>query len=153
MGSRHTVNHGDVIVTSSGRLQQTHNVKAILHAAVVTGAPGRGFQAISDDLLIEATRNVLAKARQLAREETQSIRSRSLMMPLFGTGQGQLSPVKITERLLQEIIQDLAYHSKKLKKSDLTTVIFSVFTKEHVSLIHRLMEQNANESLLKITSQ
>ena len=39
------------VVTTSGRLRETHGVKAILHAAVVTGAYGRGFQAISDDLL------------------------------------------------------------------------------------------------------
>lgn len=148
MGNRNAINQGEVLVTTSGRLRDTHGVKAILHAAVVTGAPGRGFQPIADDLLVETLRNVLATARKLVRSGDQATAGRSLIMPLFGTGQGRLDPIRTTERLLQETIQDLAYHAAASTNPDLTTVLFSAFTKDHVSLMHRLLEQWADQGLL-----
>jgi hypothetical protein len=140
LGTRHAVNQGEVLVTTSGRLRETHGVKAVLHAAVVTGAPGRGFQPIADDLLVETTRAVLTKARNLIRSADPTMAGRSLIMPLFGTGQGRLEPVKTTERVLWETIQDLAYHAARPANPDLTTVLFSAFTKDHVSLMDRLFE-------------
>src|SRR5262249_35962900 len=122
LGNRHAVNQGEVLVTTSGRLRATHGVKAILHAAVVTGAPGRGFQPIADDLLVETTREVLTTARSLIRSGDPKTVGRSLIMPLFGTGQGRLDPAKTTERLLRETIQDLAYHAAASANPDLTTV-------------------------------
>jgi len=139
LGPRHAVNQGEVLVTTSGRLRETHGVKAILHAAVVTGAPGRGFQPIADDLLVETTHNVLAAARRLCRSGTPETAGHSLIMPLFGTGQGRLDPIRTTERLLQETIQDLTYHASA-SLQDLTTVLFSAFTEDHVSLLQRLFK-------------
>lgn len=149
LGNRNMVNQGEVLVTTSGRLRETHGVKAILHAAVVTGAPGRGFQPIADDLLVETTRNVLTAARRLIRSGNPEMAGRSLIMPLFGTGQGRLEPVKTTERLLQETIQDLAYHAVAPAKPDLTTVLFSTFTKDHVSLLGRLFENWVEMGVLR----
>jgi hypothetical protein len=149
MGNRHATNQGEVMVTTSGRLRETHGVKAILHAAVVTGAPGRGFQPIPDDLLVETTRTVLATARQLVRSDRSGGTGGSLIMPLFGTGQGRLNPIRTTERLFQESIQDLAYHAAMETAPDLTTVLFSVFTKDHVSLARRLLDQWVEQGLLR----
>lgn len=149
MGNRHTTNQGEVLVTTSGRLAETHGVKAILHAAVVTGAPGRGFQSISEDLLVETTRNVLTTARQLARSGDPTKEGRSLIMPLFGTGQGRLDPIRTTERLLLETIQDIAYHATLATTPDLSTVLFSVFTKDHVMLVRRLLDQWVEQGLLR----
>jgi hypothetical protein len=140
LGNRHAVNQGDVLVTTSGRLRETHGVKAVLHAAVVTGAPGRGFQPIADDLLVDTIREVLTTARRLIRSGDPKTAGRSLIMPLFGTGQGRLEPAKTTERLLREAILDLAHHAAASANPDLTTVLFSAFTKDHVSLMDRLFE-------------
>jgi hypothetical protein len=70
-------------------------------------------------------------------------------MPLFGTGQGRLEPVKTTERLLRETIQDLAYHAAASANPDLTTVLFSAFTKDHVSLMDRLFEGWVEQGALR----
>jgi len=150
LGHRHAVDAGEVVVTTSGRLRDTHGVKAILHAAVVTGAPGRGFQPIADDLLVETTRNVLAAARRLARGSDPALAGRSLVMPLFGTGQARLNPVDITERLLREAIQDLSYHARGATGPDVTAVLFSAFTKDHVSLMQRLLDHWTERGELRV---
>jgi hypothetical protein len=150
LGNRHAVDQGEVVVTTSGRLRETHGVKAILPAAVVTGAPGRGFQPIADDLLVEAAREVLTAARRLIRSGDPRTEGRSLIMPLFGTGQGRLEPVKTTERLLQEAIQFLSYHAAAASANpDLTTVLFSAFTRDHVSLLDRLFESWVEQKALR----
>jgi hypothetical protein len=149
LDNRHAVDQGKVLVTTSGRLRDTHGVKAILHAAVVTGAPGRGFQPIADDLLVETAREVLTVARALIRSGNPQTVGRSLIMPLFGTGQGRLEPVKTTERLLREAIEDLADHAAQSAKPDLTTVLFSAFTRDHVSLLDRLFESWVEQGELR----
>lgn len=151
LGTRHAVNQGEVLVTTSGKLRDTHGVKAILHAAVVTGAPGRGFQPIPDDLIVETTRNVLSTARALIRSGQPETAGRSLIMPLFGTGQGRLDPLRATERLLDEAIQDLSYHASTSSPTapDLSVVLFSAFTKDHVALLQRCLDALADEGALR----
>jgi len=142
LGNRHAVDQGEVLVTTSGRLRDTHGVKAILHAAVVTGAPGRGFRPIPDDLLVEATRTVMSTARALIHSGRPETAGRSLILPPFGTGQGRLDPVRLTESLVQEVIQYLSYHASTSDSTapDLAVVVFSAFTKDHVMLLQRLFE-------------
>ena len=142
LGNRHAVDQGEVLVTTSGRLRDTHGVKAILHAAVVTGAPGRGFRPIPDDLLVDATRTVMSTARALIHSGRPETAGRSLILPPFGTGQGRLDPVRLTESLVQEVIQYLSYHASTSDSTapDLAVVVFSAFTKDHVMLLQRLFE-------------
>jgi O-acetyl-ADP-ribose deacetylase (regulator of RNase III) len=151
LGSRHAVNPGEVVVTTGGRLRETHGVKAILHAAVVTGTPGRGYEAISDDLLIETARTVFAVARTLIQSGNSETAGQSLIMPLFGTGQGRLDPNRNAERLLLEAIQDLSYHAVNSdpEKPGLKAVLFSTFTKEHVTLLYRMLEALAAKGALR----
>ena len=49
----HVVEEGEVLVTTSGRLRESHGVKAILHAATVTGKACDGFESISDARLVD----------------------------------------------------------------------------------------------------
>lgn len=151
LGPRQAVNPGEVLVTTSGRLRETHGVRAVLHAATVTGAPGRGFQPIGDDLIVEALRNVLACARTLARGGGAQGGGRSLVMPLFATGQGRLDPLRAAERLVGEVVQDLAYHAGTLGPDapDLRCVLFSAFTKEHVALLQRCLGALAARGALR----
>ncbi len=154
MGGRHAVDQGEVVVTTSGRLRQTHGVKAILHAAVVTGAPGRGFLPIAEDLIVETTRNVLSTARALIRSGRPETAGRSLIMPLFGTGQGRLDPLRATERLLHEAVQDLCYHASSADAAapDLSVVLFSTFTKDHVALLQRCLDVLVESGALRRTA-
>jgi hypothetical protein len=140
LGQRQAVEPGTVLVTTSGRLRETHGVKAVLHAATVTVATGRGFDPISDDLLIETARRVIAVARDLIRSGSADLIGRSLIMPLFGTGQGRLDPSRLTERLIMEAVQDLAYHASADGPStpDVEVVLFSAFSEERVKFVQRL---------------
>jgi O-acetyl-ADP-ribose deacetylase (regulator of RNase III) len=151
LGTRRTVNEGEVLVTTSGRLRETHGVKAILHAAVVTGAPGRGFRPIADDLLVETTRRVMATARELIGSGLPEYVGRSLVMPLFGTGQGRRDPFQLVDRLVDEVVQDLAYHASTTAATapDLKMVVFSTFTKDHVKLFQRALESFVERGCLQ----
>jgi O-acetyl-ADP-ribose deacetylase (regulator of RNase III) len=154
LGSRNAVPQGEVVVTTSGRLRDTHGVKAILHAAVVTGAYGRGFQAISDDLLVETTRAVMRSVRGLIRSGDPQTSGESVILPLFGTGQGRMDPYRIIERLLDEVIQDLAYHASicKPEAPDVRMVLFSAFTQDHVQLLQRLLDSLVEKRILRRAS-
>lgn len=142
LGSRHAVDQGEVLVTTSGRLRKTHGVKAILHVAVVTGAPGRDFQPIPDDGLVEATRSVLTTARRLVRSGNPELSGRSVIMPLFATGRGRVDPFRTTERMVQEVVQDLCYSAARSAAGvpDIFIALFSTFTRDHVSLMRRLLD-------------
>jgi O-acetyl-ADP-ribose deacetylase (regulator of RNase III) len=154
LGSRNAVHQGEVVVTTSGRLRDTHGVKAILHAAVVTGAYGRGFQAISDDLLVETTRAVMKTVRGLLRVADPQESGESVILPLFGTGQGRMDPYRIIERLLDEVIQDLSYHAAICKPGapDVRMVLFSAFTQDHVQLLQRLLDSLVEKKVLRRVS-
>lgn len=66
---------------------------------------------------------------------------RSLIMPLFGTGRGRVDPFKTTERMVQEVVQDLCYSAAHSGSDmpDISIVLFSTFTKDHVILMRRLL--------------
>jgi O-acetyl-ADP-ribose deacetylase (regulator of RNase III) len=154
LGNRNAVNQGEVLVTTSGKLRETHGVKAVLHAAVVTGAFGRGFWAIADDLLVETTRTVLRTVRGLIKTGGPEMAGQSVILPLFGTGQGRLDPVKGFQRLLDEVIGDLAYHAASCDPAtpDVKTVLFSAFTEEHVRLLQRVLESLVEKGILRRSS-
>ncbi|RYZ07794.1 MAG: hypothetical protein EOO73_10705 [Myxococcales bacterium] len=150
LGSRHAVSPGEVVVTTSGQLHETHQVKAILHAAAVAGAPGRGFDPIADDLLVEMVGTVIETAEQLAGGEDPQRRGTSLIMPLFGTGQGRHGKDRIAARLLGEAVDQLQTLARStLPGRGLTRVLFSAFTKEHVSLLRRLLDSLVVEGVLR----
>ncbi len=151
LGTRQAVDEGEVLVTTSGRLRETHGVKAILHAAVVTGSPGRSFRPIADDLLIETARRVIETARGLIRSGQPEFAGRSLIMPLFGTGQGRLDPAKGAEQLLTEVVQNLSYHASISGGAapDLTMVLFSTFTEAHVRLFQRALDAMVDKGVLR----
>ena len=142
LGTRHEADQGEVLVTTSGALRASHGVKAILHAAVVTGAPGRDFQPIPEDALVETTRAVMETARSLVRSGKPELAGRSIMMPLFGTGRGRVDPFRTTERMLHEVVQDLCYSAAHSAPDapDIFVALFSTFTKDHASLMRRLLD-------------
>jgi hypothetical protein len=152
LGGRNSVNKGEVLVTTGGRLCETHGVKAILHAAAVTGAPGRGFEPLSDDLLVEMVGTVIQTARGLARSGDPAVAGESVIMPLFGTGQGRRNQEGIAGRLVDQAVEQL-WACDPVRNDpptqDLTTVLFSAFTQEHVSLLRRLLDSLVEDGVLR----
>jgi hypothetical protein len=154
LGNRNAVNPGEVLVTTSGKLRETHGVKAIVHAAVVTSARGRGFEAIADDLLIETTRTVIRTVRHLIRTGGAEMAGESVILPLFGTGQGRSDPFRLADRFVDEAIQDLTYHAGIFDPGtpDVKAVLFSAFTEEHVKCLQRVFENLVEHRSLRLAT-
>jgi hypothetical protein len=157
MGNKHVVDPGDVLVTTSGRLAQTHGVKAVLHAATVVGAPREGFTSIRDDQLVKTVGRVIATARELIRkgdpaqaEPSPMLAAQSLIMPLFGTGQAGRDPATIASRLIAAAIESLSHDPDAGPfDPDLKLVLFSAYTDDDVSLLRRLFESFVADGDLK----
>lgn len=80
-GPHRPVAPGTVVVTGSGALAETNNVRHILHVAAVQGEPGAGFVPVRD--IGWCVTNTLVQATALAREDAGV---RSVLFPLLGTG-------------------------------------------------------------------
>jgi hypothetical protein len=149
LGNRYSAEPGEVLVTTSGRLAETHGVKAVLHAAAVTGAPGRGFEPIADDQLAETVGRVIATARQLIRKGDPAPAGHSLIMPLFGTGQARRDPAIIAGQLIEAAIESLSHDPEAgAGAPDLELVLFSAFTQDDVALLRRLFDVFIEEGAL-----
>ena len=150
LGNRHGVEPGEVLVTTSGKLAETHGVKRILHAATVTGAPGRGFSPIPDDQLADTVGRVIATARQLIRKSDPTLAGESLILPLFGTGQARRDPATIAGQLIEAAIQSLSHDPEaKSGAPDLKLVLFSAFSQDDVDLLRRLFDAVVADGELK----
>jgi len=150
MGNKHSVEPGEVLVTTSGKLADTHGVKAILHAATVTGKPGRGFNPLPDDQLSDAVGEVIKKARQLIRRGDPALAGKSLIMPMFGTGQARRDPATIAGQLIHAAIQALSHDPEaKPGDPDLKLVLFSAFSEDDVALLRRLFDSFVADKDLK----
>jgi O-acetyl-ADP-ribose deacetylase (regulator of RNase III) len=95
VGENAYVQHGLVIATGAGELKRSHKVKRIFHAAAVTGEIGKGFTPIQDVAL--CIRNAMDLADS---EEEKDAEIRSLLFPLFGTGQGRGNPQPTAQLLI-----------------------------------------------------
>jgi nudix-type nucleoside diphosphatase (YffH/AdpP family) len=111
IGARSPVRIGSVFETTSGLLNETHGVDAILHVASVRGAgAGRGVKADVDDLA-HCVRNVLTKADERNRRSAWlrylpwirrlfGLRdSVSILFPMIGAGDGGLTIEQVVPRL------------------------------------------------------
>jgi hypothetical protein len=65
MGSRQLVNPGEVVSTSAGWLEESHNVKRIFHSASVYGVVGEGYHPIAQ--VEQCVTNALVRADWEAR--------------------------------------------------------------------------------------
>jgi len=150
LGNRHSAEPGEVLVTTSGNLADTHGVKAILHAATVTGAPGRGFEPIPGDQLADVVGRVITTARQLIRKGDPKLTGESLIMPLFGTGQAGRDPAIVAGQLIKAAIESLSHDPEaKPGDPDLKLVLFSAFSEDDVALLRRLFESFVADEELK----
>ena len=80
-GAPANVSPGEIIVTGSGELKKTNNVKMILHAAAVTGQAGRGYVPIKE--ISVCVHNALNKAEE---KQFSKLKLKSILFPLMGTG-------------------------------------------------------------------
>ena len=139
LGNRSRVEEGDILVTTSGRLAHTHGVKAIIHAASVTGSPRMGWRPLSRLQLCDLTRHVIHQAREISKGPGEFAGGRSVVMPLFGAGQAGQDPQVMVPQLIQSVIEtlssDVASHNGH---AGINLVVFIASSRDNVELLRRM---------------
>jgi hypothetical protein len=108
LAGRFSVDAGTVIVTESGALQGTHNVKRIFHAAAVFGQIGQGFRQIGN------VRPCVVHAMDQANAEDGL---RNILFPLLGGGQGHGEISRTADDLIGQAAEYLHAHpASKIKE-------------------------------------
>ncbi|MET8222245.1 hypothetical protein [Streptomyces sp. NPDC005301] len=106
MAGRPHVTAGSVLVTGPGELQESHQVRRILHVAAVEGEPGSGYRQVID--LERCVRNVLTEVDRLA---SAGEPLRSVVLPLLGTGGGSSHLGKTVDILLAATVSYFRSHA------------------------------------------
>jgi hypothetical protein len=149
-GNRLVVDPGEVLITAPGRLAETHGVKALLHAATVYGIPGRGFKAFDDDVLCNCLQTVLEKAREMAQGADLARQGRSIIVPMFGTGQARQEPTQIAGLLINRLVEVLGGFGATVPDApDLREAYLLAFTDAQVDLLKRLFGVLEDKGVLK----
>jgi hypothetical protein len=113
MGSRQLVNPGEVVSTSAGWLEATHNVKRIFHSASVYGVVGEGYHPIAQ--VDQCVTNALARADWEARGMVESKGKgqpsktvlKSILFPLLATGTARAEVIQSARGQLQAALNYL----------------------------------------------
>src|SRR5215813_3132356 len=115
MQGRQLVNPGEVVSTSAGALESTHEVKRIYHAASVYGVVGEGFHGIApvEQCITNALARVDWEARGLvetqdkAKAATGKQAADSILFPLLSAGTARADAIQSARRQLATAINYL----------------------------------------------
>lgn len=113
---------GNVIVTTSGELEKSNNVKKIFHAAAVMGEPGGGYRPIHN--IAQCVQNALKKADS---DQLATLDLHSILFPLMGTGGEKRSNAQeMADKLIDVAIEYL----KQNPKSRIDKTYFLAYTEQ-----------------------
>ena len=128
MNGRESVRPGNIVITSSGELGNSHHVKKIFHAASVVGTIGQGYQPIQN--LNRCVTNALSELEKLAADKLHSI-----LFPLMGTGKGKGKLQKNASLLLEAAVSYLNSHPSSI----IETIYFLTYTQEELETCRNLL--------------
>lgn len=128
---------GSVRFTKSGRLEQTHGVKRILHVVSVSARPLRGAQAGPDPG--DYVRDVIRAAERYNRSVLRRIlfrpRLTTMIMPMLGTGMGGGKVEDAADLLVDGMIRGAAAIHDRKKPPTLTKVhMLAYSTRQYIPL-------------------
>jgi O-acetyl-ADP-ribose deacetylase (regulator of RNase III) len=103
VGHRRPVAPGTALVTGSGSLAGSNNVRHVIHVAAVQGEPGAGFRQVRQ--VGSCVANALHEAERLAAADP---RVRSILFPLLGVGVAGAALAPTVRTLLRAAIDHLA---------------------------------------------
>lgn len=122
---------GNVIVTTTGELEKSNNVKKIFHAASVIGEPGSGYRPIHN--IAQCVRNALKKADSA---ELEDLELHSILFPLMGAGTTPSSAQEVVDKLIDEAIEYL----RQNPGSRIDKVYFLAYSEQDREIIrHKLI--------------
>jgi O-acetyl-ADP-ribose deacetylase (regulator of RNase III) len=136
LGNRHAVPPGTVLATTSGQLLKSHGVKLLLHIATVQGTPGKGYKFIDTDIGSYVT-NLLQACDRLSRGWFAP-KYRSIVMPIFGTGNAGERSDAVFEQLLRAAIRSL----RETPRQVIDRIYFLAFWEAQVRMCDRVMTAN-----------
>jgi hypothetical protein len=131
VAGRHPVAPGAAIVTGTGTLAASNNVRRIIHVASVLGEPGAGFRQVRD--VGQCVTNALVQAERQA-ERDPAIRR--IVFPLLGTGTATGADVESTaHRMVTTAVDYLAARPGTL----LREINFLGYTVAEASILRRVL--------------
>jgi len=132
---------GQVMVTGSGELKESNNVKKIFHAASVEGEVGVGYAPIKE--VEKCIRNALKKAdsKELASEEI-----RSILFPLMGTGTAKSKPEEVARKLIDTAIS----HIETNPQMKIEKVFFLARNEEDLEICMHVFENHDSITHTKV---
>lgn len=132
VGANRPVAPGTAIVTGSGTLTATNNVRRIIHVASVHGEPGAGFRQVRN--IDQCVTNALVQAEQQAELDPAV---RTVLFPLLGTGTAVGADVESTaHRMVTTALDYMSTHPGTL----LREVDFLGYTVEEFSLLRQVVD-------------
>ena len=125
------VQAGMIVVTTSGELESSNNVKRIFHAASVIGEPGGGYRPIHN--IAQCVRNALKKADSA---ELADLELHSILFPLMGAGTTRSSAQEKADKLIDEAIEYL----RQNPRSRIERIYFLAYTEQDREIFrHKLL--------------
>jgi len=137
LGVRNFVKPGTVLVTESGELERTHNVKRIFHVASVAGNIGAGLSTTLANIRLSID-NVLAAIAKA--------RHRSALVPLLGTGQGGFPAAEVAPVLVKGAREFFAANPK----SPLGEIYFVAYSEGDLALLKNEIRAQAGVAPLEV---
>ena len=138
VGDHAIVPPATVIITDSGELKKTHNVKKIFHAASVIGQVGKGYSPIHDIRM--CINNSLAKAES---NDLCDVDLKSILFPLMGTGTGR---GKIEDKAAELIDSAISYLINNTA-SRIQEVFFLTWSDKELEACQRILQESKDVEL------
>ena len=131
-GEQPRVELGTVFDTDTGALDRKHNVKRLFHVATVTGKHGQGFKVGED--LNHYVRNVIMAVEEY-NNVPRNVKLRSMLIPVFGSGQANSQPEDVTDQLVSGCVEAVRALAKSNTPPKLSRIEFLAFsTREYEAL-------------------
>lgn len=124
---------GNVIVTTSGELEKSNNVKRIFHAAAVSGVPGSGYTIVNN--ITDCIGNALKKADTLT-----DLTLESILFPLMGT----VTAREKAEDMAKKLIDAAMEYLKQKPNSKIKRVYFLAYTEQDRQICHNTFVNDPN---------
>lgn len=127
---KNSVQPATVLITSSGQLRKTHNVKKIFHVAAVRGQVGAGYQPIGN--IEYCIKNALAMMDEKCADECKTI-----LFPLMGTGTAKGNLDQVVGPLIMAAIEYLESN----ENTAVEAVYFLTWTDRDLETCKRVLAQ------------
>jgi O-acetyl-ADP-ribose deacetylase (regulator of RNase III) len=124
---------GHVIVTGAGKLERTHGVKRLFHAAAVIGELGKGYRPISD--VGECVKNAL---EMVDSADLADIELKSILFPLIGTGTGRGN----LEEKARELIHAALSYLEANPACRIESVYFLTWSDKELEACQHILEES-----------